>query len=83
MTLTISYTTRKLAKTDEITDENFSSVIFTDENNFIFNFISIHRQITSIGITVVYTDKIHPSVYIDSIADRLYRFLKSYNGVMT
>jgi len=45
----IKYITRKLAKTNEITDRIIWSVIFTDGYNFVSNFVGLYRQTFAIG----------------------------------
>ena len=78
----VRHTTRKSTKTNRITDGMFSSIIFSNENNSVSNFIGIYRQTISVGNTVSIYWWMY-SVGTDRIADRLYRFLKSCNGVMT
>jgi hypothetical protein len=44
------FTTRKSDNTNGITDGNFPSAIFTDENNFISKSVGINQQKNTSGI---------------------------------
>jgi hypothetical protein len=59
-----SYTTRKPAKTNRITDVIFSSVILTDGNNSISNSVGIYRQHNSVGDPIsIYRRHIFVGIY--------------------
>ena len=45
-------TTRKLEKTNGITDGNISSVVITDGLNFVSKSVGIYRRTNSVGDTV-------------------------------
>jgi len=56
--------TKKLTKTNGLTDKIFLLVIFTDENNYVSKFVRIYRQRTSVGDTVsIYRQNTSVSIY--------------------
>jgi hypothetical protein len=67
-------TTRKLTKTNRIIDVIFSSVIFTDGNNFVSNFVGIYRQSISVYDTVgIYRQMYSVGIYQQMYSIGIYR----------
>jgi len=61
---TVTFTTRKLEKTNGITDGNIPSVIITDGHNSISKSVSIYRRPQFVGDTVgIYRRNISVGIY--------------------